>query len=310
MQGFFRKKRGAFTIGVISGIITTVVFVIAINILIPARTFNVATAEDTLGETNLEQIVLHDSNNIKITSSSFYMDEIMGNYMFEIEIENKTDNPLYVYSDKAALNHYIVDPRILDNNEIKANSIKSLNIEFSKNNISDYNIREVGLIEFDLSVEKSERFFGSKPDILEYLYQLSIETDKYGSISETYVYEGGLTVLDQDGILVQLSNPDTVFKEDEIVEIYLENNTNNPHFYYFTYFRNLDADTYIDGALTISMYPNSKRLMSLGNFLPDGILDYSIPIVSSLGIYDDSTIYDSKPIMYDSYDVIYWSEVK
>ena len=63
----------------------------------------------------------------------------------ELEVENKTNKDIYLYSDLSAVNHYMIGTYIMDE-EVKANSIKSFNVTFPADELAAYNITEIGLV--------------------------------------------------------------------------------------------------------------------------------------------------------------------
>ena len=307
MQSFFSKKRGALAIGFTIGVALSGL-ILAYLALRPQPTLNIATAEDTLGEVELEQVVLSDNEFVKITTSSLYMDSIVGDYIVEIEVENKTPDTLYLYSDLGAVNHYMISPFMMDN-EIKGNAIKSLNINLPVNYLSYYNITEVGLIEFNISVEDSMRTLSNRPIVLADLYQLSTKTDKYDAITDTLVVEGK-EIFNDAGIKLVLTNPEDLLTSPNNVEVYMENNTDQPYTFFFNQFMNEGGEFYDPNTtLTVRMYSDSKYLISKDMMFNPEAIDPSLTIGSAFSLFDDKTTYTTGPEILDQY-VVYWNEVK
>ena len=206
------------------------------------NTLSVASSEEIPTDVTVEQVVLADNEFVKISTSSLYKDEYLLNYILELEVENKTNKDIYLYSDLSAVNHYMIGTYIMDE-EVKANSIKSFNVTFPADELVAYNITEIGLVEFDISVEAAERGFGVQREVLVDLYKLNTKTDKYENMTESLNVEG-FNMMNDAGIKLTLTNPEDILTSPNNVMIFMENNTEQPYYFLFTQFRNKDSELY------------------------------------------------------------------
>ena len=168
----------------------------------------------------IEETVIMDRDNIKITAKSINYDGFMGPEI-KLLIENNSDKNITVQTDNFTINDLVVDA--LFSADVAAGKKATDEITLSEDELKMSNINTIKEIEFDINVMEEETY-----DDIFVEKNIVIKTDAKNYTQKYNTY--GTLLVNQDGIIIYilgLAKTDSIFGKEVI--LYIENNNDQEY---------------------------------------------------------------------------------
>lgn len=178
-------------------------------------------ATDAAKETpalTLDETVIYDENNIKITATGIKDDGFLGPEL-ELLIENNGEQNITVGSDYCMINGYMMNEFL--SADVAAGKKSNETLDFMNSDLKTCGIDEITDIALKLRISDSETYH-----ILYRTEEIDLKTSLAGSYEQVYD-DSGEVVYDANGIRVVARDVGEEFL-GQGVEFYLENNTDQP----------------------------------------------------------------------------------
>lgn len=158
------------------------------NITTTNNSSNQQTTQSTATVSTIEETVMWDNDDIKVTALSLTSDQYY--HIINLQIENKTNKDLYVMASRTAVNSFVVEPSM--GVDVPANSTANGELKIRLNNVDAGYIAD---IETRFSYSSSDYSMNRKTE------RVKLETS--AATSHDYSYdESGTVLYDANGIKI------------------------------------------------------------------------------------------------------------
>jgi hypothetical protein len=175
-----------------------------------------SNTSSTNEKTTIEETVLLDQDNVKITATEYVTDSIFGDYI-NLQIENNTDQNLMFSADAVIVNDYNISD--LFASEVAAGKKANEKLYLSSSDLNAAGIDQVGQVEiyFNIYDDDTWETYLKTDDVV-------LQTSAYDSM-DTTADVSGKELYNQDGIKIVAQATDENSFWGTSILLYIENNS-------------------------------------------------------------------------------------
>jgi hypothetical protein len=233
------------------------------------------TAASTSDKTTIEETVLLDQDNIKITATEYDTDAIFGDYI-NLEIENNTDQNLMFSADAVIVNDYNISD--LFATEVAAGKKSNEKLYLSTSDLEAAGIDQVGEVEIYFNIYDDDTLdtYLKSDDIV-------IKTSAYDSMNTTTNITGK-ELYNENGIKIVAEATDEDSFWGTSILLYIENNSGQN---IVVQIENFSINGYMMDPLFSATVYNGKKCVSDITILSSDLEDNDIDKIEDVELQFD-----------------------